>query len=197
MGGKGGVGVVCVTIPRSFYCQYFTHPRVRCMNVTLHTTWPRNPFPQNTSVKWPNFSSEVFIPHLLLLFLTPPQYLPLLLLIPCFLYLFIIAPSLYSPPNTFNPHFSHLGPTSLHPTPCWFQRVHCWACCNQSDDTRSSQWKVHVIKEMCMSVKMSLSPLAIQAHNLWLQNRKNAMKNATSRCIGVDSFFFCLINSSF
>lgn len=32
----------------------------------LHTSWPQNPFPHNTSLKWPNCLSEVFIPCLLL-----------------------------------------------------------------------------------------------------------------------------------
>lgn len=57
------------------------------MNKTLHTTWPQNPFPQNTSLKWPNFewglhsvssSSSLWNPSLSYS-ITPNSPFPLLL----------------------------------------------------------------------------------------------------------------------
>lgn len=102
-----GWGVGLYTLPLFVMSIFHTHS-CRCMNMTLHTTWPQNPFPQNTSLKWPNFLSEVFIPCLLLLSLKPISFPPLLLLIPLFLCFSIIAPLLYSQPNASYPPFSLL-----------------------------------------------------------------------------------------
>lgn len=96
-----------VVYPPSLVMSIVQTHSCRYMNMPLHT-WPQNPFPHNTSLKWPNCLSEVFILRLLLLFFKPTSFLPQLLLIPPFLCLSIIAPSLYSQPNHSYPPFTPL-----------------------------------------------------------------------------------------
>lgn len=110
MEGKVGWGDL-YTLPFLVMSILQTHS-CRCMNMPLYTTWPQNPFPHNTSLKWPNCLSEVFILCLLLLCLKPISFLPLLLLIPPFLCFSIIAPLLYSQPNHSDPPFPLLPPVS-------------------------------------------------------------------------------------
>lgn len=104
-----------VVYPPSLVMSIVQTHSCRYMNMPLHT-WPQNPFPHNTSPKWPNCLSEVFILRLLLLFfqthlfsssIAPNSPFPLPLY-NCSFTVFPtqpLLPSLYPSPSSFLPLF--------------------------------------------------------------------------------------------